>query len=1057
MLISEYLGSVARRHATGIATEHSYRGDLQRLLEETFPAIAVTNEPTRVACGAPDYILTRGQVPIGYIEAKDIGEPLTGRKHKEQFDRYRSSLHNLLITDYLEFHFYEFGELTRTCRIAEVTGGGIQALPEAAEVLESCLDRFARFEGPTIRSPEILARMMAKKARLMGSIIEQALIADLDDEQVTELTERYSAFKRVLIHDLAPRAFGGLYAQTIAYGLFAARLTTGSTSAFSREAAAGLIPASNPFLRRLFQHIAGYELDSRLSWLVEDLVDIFRAVDSEGLLERLDRAGVGSDPLVHFYETFLAEYDPKLRKARGVWYTPSSVVDFIVGATHHVLKTRFQLAMGLADASKITVKTQAQEADKRTRTGRKTYNKEVHRVQILDPACGTGKFLSSVIDHIRAEFGPIAGAWQDYVERDLLPRLYGFEIVMASQAVAHLNLGLQLRRTGYENPGRSRLQVYLTNSLEEHAEDTGSLFSNWLSEEARGANHVKRDTPVMVVLGNPPYSVSSSNRGAWIADLLGEYKEGLNERKLNLDDDYIKFIRYGHHCIEENGEGILAFVTNSSFLDGVTHRRMRESLLRTFHEVFVFDLHGSSKKEERAPDGSPDENVFDIQQGVSISIFVRERRPARGYAKVHFREAYGRRAAKSEELRRARLDDGEWSELQPKTPYFFFRPYSSSEASAYEAGVYLPDLMPHYNSGIQTKCDALAVHFTAAELEDVLEDFRTLDVPALKARYDKKDSSGWTFAKAKAGVESDDVLPSRVSFRPFDVRHSVLASRSSGFIGRPRWKTTKHFVVGPNLGLLAPRQAITGRYGVFVTDLPCDINYTGTAGQFGAGLVFPLYLYDEAGADAGGAPPRTPNFAAAQVERLEAALGSTFDPAASGPPTPAAFGPLAIFDWCYGVLSSPAYRSRYSELLKVDYPRIALPADPAQFEEVVRLGGALRSLHLLQAAPPLPPELSFPAGGSNVVERRTAQADWEETADGEQVRIWINDDQYFEGIPRAAFDHYIGGYQPARKWLKDRHGRRLDHNELRHYTTLIAALVRSRELEQPLDAALGLG
>ena len=272
----------------------------------------------------------------------------------------------------------------------------------------------------------------------------------------------------------------------------------------------------------------------------------------------------------------------------------------------------------MADTSKTKIKVDVQ--------GKKV-EQEVHKVQILDPATGTGTFLAEVVKRIHQNFEGQQGIWSNYVDTHLLPRLNGFELLMASYAMAHLKLDLVLSETGFRPNSNQRFRVYLTNSLEEYHQDTGTLFANWLSTEANEANHIKRDTPVMVVMGNPPYSVSSSNKGEWIESLTADYKKDLNERNIQpLSDDYIKFIRFGQYFIEKNGSGILAYISNNSFIDGLIHRKMREELIATFDKIYILDLHGNSKKKETAPDGSADQNVFDIMQGVSINIFVKKKK-----------------------------------------------------------------------------------------------------------------------------------------------------------------------------------------------------------------------------------------------------------------------------------------------------------------------------------------------------------------------------------------------------------------------------------------------
>lgn len=634
MTTQQYIDSINQRYKLGNATEHTFRGDLAQLIETLVPGIVATNEPKRQKCGAPDYILTRKDIPIGFIEAKDIGDKdLDGTKktgNKEQFDRYKASLNNLIFTDYIHFHLYREGEFITKIAIAEITEKGIQPLPENFESFELLIKDFCVHIGQTIKSPKKLAEMMAGKARLLSDIIEKSLTTDEEYLENSTLKEQMLAFKEILIHDITPKAFADVYAQTIAYGMFAARLHDPSLDNFSRQEAAELIPKSNPFLRKLFGYIAGPDIDDRIKWVVENLAEVFLACNVAEILKDYGKSTKMEDPIIHFYETFLSEYDPKLRKARGVWYTPAPVVNFIVRAVDEILKTEFDLPQGLADTGKTKIKVQTQNFNKKKQQY-ETVEQEVHKVQILDPATGTGTFLAEVVKHVHQKFEGQQGIWSNYVENHLLPRLNGFELLMASYAMAHLKLDLLLSETGYaptsSAAANQRLKVYLTNSLEEHHPDTGTLFAGWLSSEANEANHIKRDTPVMCVIGNPPYSVSSSNKGEWIESLLADYKKDLNERNIQpLSDDYIKFIRYGQHFIEKNGSGILAYISNNSFIDGLIHRKMRDELMTIFDKIYILDLHGNSKKKETAPDGSADQNVFDIMQGVSINIFVKKKK-----------------------------------------------------------------------------------------------------------------------------------------------------------------------------------------------------------------------------------------------------------------------------------------------------------------------------------------------------------------------------------------------------------------------------------------------
>ena len=577
MTVVEYIKELNAQYKTGKATEHSYRPALKELLQSLLPKMTIINEPKRYNFGAPDYILMRGDVPVAFIEAKDFVKTndLAGRKeNKEQFDRYKQSLDNIIFTDYLDFWLYRNGEFVDSVRLAELKGDKIVLVSENEAKFVSLIEHLANAQPQKITSSKKLAEIMAGKARLLADVIGRTLTKDVDEQG--EIYGQMCAFKEVLMHDITPESFADLYAQTIAYGMFAARLHDTTPDTFSRQEAASLIPRTNPFLRQMFQYIAGYDLDERVAWIVDDLAEAFRASDINKVMAGYGKRTRQQDPMIHFYEDFLSAYDQRLRKNCGVYYTPQPVVNYIVRAVDEILQSEFGLPMGLADTSKTTIEVLNQ---KRKKSDKDTYEIKTHKVQILDPATGTGTFLAEVIHAIHDKMKGQQGLWQSYVEGDLLPRLNGFELLMASYAMAHLKLDMVLAETGYVSNSNQRLRVYLTNSLEEYHSDVGTIFANALSNEANQASHIKRDAPVMVILGNPPYNLKSKNNSTWIKSLLSIYKEGLNERKVNINDDYIKFIRLAQHFVDKNKDGVVAYITNNSFIGGLTHRQMRKTLL----------------------------------------------------------------------------------------------------------------------------------------------------------------------------------------------------------------------------------------------------------------------------------------------------------------------------------------------------------------------------------------------------------------------------------------------------------------------------------------------
>ncbi|WP_288370352.1 type ISP restriction/modification enzyme [uncultured Algoriphagus sp.] len=1062
MTTAEYIQSINSRYRTGQATEHTFRGDLQNLLESLVPDIAATNEPKRQACGAPDYILTNKKgIPVGFIEAKDIGDSdLTGSKrngNKEQFDRYKGSLDNLIFTDYLDFYYYRSGELATSVRIGVVDNGKILPLPHNFPAFELLIKEFTTHIGQSIKSPKKLAEMMAGKARLLANVIFNALESDEEHQDNSTLREQMAAFKDILIHDITTKQFSDVYAQTIAYGMFAARLYDDSLDTFSRQEAAELIPKSNPFLRKLFQYIAGYDLDERITWIVDALADIFRAADVKAILKNFGKATKMEDPIIHFYEDFLTQYDPKLRKSRGVWYTPHPVVNFIIRAVDEILITEFGLPMGLADTSKTKIKVPIPTHDKRYKGGMVEVEQEVHRVQFLDPATGTGTFVAEAIQQIYDKMKGQQGLWNSYVENHLLPRINGFELLMASYAMAHLKLDLLLKQTGYTGTKNQRFRIYLTNSLEEYHKDTGTLFANWLSAEASEANQIKRDTPVMIVAGNPPYSVSSSNKGEWIQNLIMDYKKNLNEKKINLDDDYIKFIRYGQHFIDKNGSGILAYISNNSFIDGITHRQMRNNLLKSFDKIFIIDLHGSTKKNETTIDGGKDENVFDIQQGVSINIFVKKgKKNQNELGKVFHFDLYGNREFKYTFLNDNNLSKIGFNELVYEKPHFFFVPKQLRDKE-YDSWMSLNELFNNVNNGIKTDRDSL---FISDKKIDIENRFKILLEGELSKSFIKEyrvvDSGSFKITERIKGKRFNFQNIKNILYRPFDIRFIYYDSQ---IVSRPAKKVMQH-MLRSNLALLCCRQQSTFDFQhVLVSNILSEV-CTVSLQTKETTYVFPLYLYSESSVQLslGSAETRTPNLNPEIVDQISEGLGLTFVPEQTH--EGGTFAPIDLLDYIYAVLHSPTYRETYKEFLKIDFPRVPYPTDVDKFWKLVALGGELRSLHLMES-PSLNQYITqYPIAGENEVEKIKFVENYE-VIDGDSVtmmdpvepmgRVYINGDQFFQMVPTVAWNFYIGGYQPAQKWLKDRKGRTLDFEEIMHYQRIIKALVETDRVMKEID------
>ena len=1095
MPLKEYLAALDAQYRTGQATEHSYRPALQAYLQELLPGHLVTNEPTRTACGAPDYVIaTRANgLPVAYVEAKDIDDPdLKGLKaHREQFGRYRGALDRVVFTDYLQFHLYVHGDLVLSARVGEADGRRIHAAGGDPE--RGLVDLVAQLVGAPpkpIANAGQLAGLMAGKARMLRAVIGRAL--EQGDASAPKgatrpgesapprspgddlLYAKYLELKEKLIRDLKREEFADVYAQTIVYGLFAARLHCPAGSVFERAHLADLVPATNPLLRAIFLDLIVVNPEPRIAWLVDDLVEMFAQTDTDRMLGgggwdagpsggaawgAESPIGAEQDPLVHFYEDFLRAYDAGTRKSRGVWYTPAPIVRFMVRAVDALLQRDFGLPQGLADSGLLPKRVGGQ-------------NTTMHRVQILDPATGTGTFLAEVVRQIYGKFKGREGMWAQYVERHLLPRLFGFELLMAPYAVAHLKLETLLRQTGYATMGGERLGVYLTNSLE--GETEFQAFPGFIDQEAAGANAIKSQGRVM--LGNPPYNVASSNQGKWIKGLVADYKRGLGERNIQpLSDDYIKFIRLGQHYIERNGRGIVAYICNNAFLDGAIHRRMREALLQTFDCIRIVNLHGDVRRKECAPGGEGDDNVFGIMQGVCICIMVKrgERSDATGLARdaarhgatglernaahlgatglerdaarhvatkiatVYYRDLWGQRMDKFAALEGMRVGDSGWIELNPTAPSYYLVPKDFSLQEEYGKGVKVDEIFGNGSIGIATSRDGILVCETEADARQLVWDVTNLPEEVFRSHYGNvRDGRDWSISRAQADVRENAAILqiATYAYRPFERKFIVYTGRTNGIVAWPRSRSFGCLLHPQNFALLVCKFQSTFPFQhVFCVDSLADRCVISSQTREG-GFVFPLYVESR---NAGknffnSGDALVPNLQPKAVAKFEVAAGRKI-------------APEELFDYIYAMLHTPGYRKRYREFLKVDFPRIPLPRDGAHFETMAEKGGALRRLHLLQDADGWTLQATYPVAGSNEVEA----VRWEDE------RVYINAQQHLGHVPREVWEFYIGGYQPAQKWRKDRKGQALDYEGIERYRRIVHALGETISIMGELEGMWG--
>jgi len=1049
--VANYLAEIQADLSTGRAREHTYRTAFKQLIENV-DNVRAQNEPTRSEHGSPDFLIfpkSNADLILCYAETKDLGIDLDRVEKSDQLRRY-FGYPNLILTNYLDFRFFHNGEREGDpIVIAILSGSTLSQKPESFSVLINALTEFLQGKPEAIKSGKRLAEIMGGKARRIRDNVQHYLASKTE----ASLGLVYETVKKLLVHDLTPETFSDMYAQTLVYGLFVARFHDDSPETFSRQEARDLIPASNPFLRHFFDHIVGPDFDKRLGYIVNELCEIFRVTDVQALMRQYFETDLfgnertGPDPVIHFYEDFLQEYDSGLRKKMGAYYTPLPVVDFIVRSVDSILENEFGLSAGLADTTKIG---------------------QVHKVQILDPAVGTGTFLNETIRAIYARFENQKGRWPAYVHHDLLPRLHGFELMMAPYTIAHLKLSMVLKETGFyyfnqTRNGLARLGIYLTNSLEESIIQSnlfgGLGLEGSIAEESKEASKIKNEKPIMVVIGNPPYSGESSNANYKGNDVYKIEPSGgkLKERNPKwLNDDYVKFIHFAEHFIEKNKSGIVAMITAHGYIDNPTFRGMRWHLASTFDEIFVLDLHGNANKKEMALDGSVDENVFNIKQGVAIFIGIKkDEHEKKKLATIYRADILGSREYKFDYLNKSDVKKVEWQRIKPVAPNYEWVARDEGIKNIYDQGFSVAEFFPVSSVGIVTARDAMSIQFTKKEIEDVVNDFINLDVEVLRQKYDLgKDVQDWKVEWAKKDIvknySEDKFIP--IAYRPFDIRWTFYTGTSRGFLVRPRSAVMKQ-MLNDNLALVALRQVKAGdKYqhlfvsrgiveSTLISNKTSEIDYT-----------FPLYFYSEDGVPFGVGETgniktdRIPNVEPAIARKIAESIGVVYYPVAEYPTKSKdeRLTPEDIFDYIYAALHSPSYREKYKEFLKIYFPRVPYPKDKKQFQLLATLGKELKLLHLLESSKINKFTTTYPTAGTNIVEKIVHQGG----------KVFINSNQYFGNIPEIAWNFYIGGYQPAQKWLKDRKGRTLDNDDIEHYQKMIVALVETDRIMKEIDEVI---
>jgi predicted helicase len=927
-------------------------------------------------------------------------------------------------------------------------------------------------------SKELAARLadLASKIRRRASLVLAARSAP------GPFRKLYIEFQEALFRDIDEEAFADMYAQTIACGLLSARVSRPAGVVAQDLADAGW--SNIPLLKELLATplTAGRRKGARDfdEPCLDDVIDLLNdgRTDMGAVLRDFGDRNPKEDPLIHFYELFLKEYDPKKRIERGVFYTPRPVVSFIVRSADEILRRDFGLEDGLADTT-TWGEMAARNTDVKVPKG---VSPHAPFVQVLDPATGTGTFLVEVIEIVyetmRAKWGrrghgeeAMRELWNDYVPRDLLPRLYGFELLMAPYAIAHMKVGLKLRETDYNFLSSERARIYLTNTLEGPKDFSDRLgpTASALAREANAANEIKHRAPVTVVLGNPPYSKISSNLTDEARAIVEGYRyvagERIKERgalqfEINLQDDYVKFVRWCESRLARSGRGILGMITNSGYLSAPTLRGMRYSLKQTFQRISVVDLHGHLAKAGRSANGPREENVFEIQQGVAI-ILARMPSSSTGPSAVDQVDVHGTQGQKYAWLLGHTYDPAHFRSITCLGPLYRFVPENLDLADEFDAMWSIQQIFPKSSAGIVTARDRLVISFDEDDLLSRIERFRedAGDEPEVFKSFGMKPGKRFDLRDVQRALSKENNLRDFIRpllHRPFDNRYIFYHDSAVWSMARP---VGSEMFAENNLALVATRQVTRPKYEhAFVSRNMIEIKACSHDRNT---QIFPLYLnHNETDKSLLCARGRRPNIERSFAAAIETLCGLTFTSDAPGD-LRETFGPTDIFHFCYSVLNSCSYRARYFEMLKSHFPHMPLTSDVDLFRRLCAKGADLVALHLLEDGYPSASWNASRPKGKSPIERfiaRLAGTGNAEVAGSypkyEGDRVYVNPSRWFEGVPEEVWNFHIGGYQVCGKWLKDRRGRALSEQDITHYQRVVVALRETIRLMAEVDEVI---
>ncbi|GAB1350908.1 DNA methyltransferase [Ignavibacteriales bacterium] len=1016
MNLKKYLSEITETYKRGDAREESYYSTLKDLVsafsdQKLNRPVDVTVLPKKTEAGNPDFRIWDGANSItGYIEAKIPGTNLDDIEDTDQLKRYLKTFPNVILTNFLEFRLYRDGTQINSVTIGRWNNiKTLRVAPPVEKVadFEKLLEKFISYSQPAITSAEKLAKVLAQRTRFLRDEIIKIELPVNDD-----VKGFYEAFTKYLIANLVEDEFADLYSQTITYGLFAARLRSGGN--FNRQLAFQFIPKTIGILKEIFTFVSVGNLPKQMEAIIDDIAAVLSATDVKAILEEYYKAGKGSDPIIHFYETFLQEYDPSTREMRGVYYTPEPVVDFMVRSVNTIIKEKFGIAAGLAGEN----------------------------VTLLDPAGGTLSFFTMAMKVAVDEYVKLYGEGmkKQFIKKQLLKNFYAFELMMDPYAIGHMKTSFMLEELGYQLEDDDRVQYFLTNTLEMEDLDTIKIPGlSSLSKESHLAGEVKKNTKIQIVIGNPPYSGHSSNNSPWIREKVSDYYfvDGVSINEKNskwLQDDYVKFIRFAQHKIDHAGEGIVCMITNHGYIDNPTFRGMRKSLINSFDEIYVLDLHGNALKKEKAPDGGKDENVFDIRQGVAILIMIKSSQPEKNN-RISQIDLFGTRLDKYGFLTKEEFNSVDWKTITPQPGFFLLRGQDDDLFETYKDFIDIRDFFHNFNVGIVTARDSLTIQDTKEKMFQTVKKFVSFDPEVARDAFGLgRDSNDWKVLLAQKDLLEFGIareFPTPILYRPFDVKFTYFTGKAGGFICRPRKDTMKH-LLHDNLGILTCRQNKVGNFAhVFITNNiveSCAVSNKTSEINY----VFPLHLM-----------PDEEHVFQERLSNLKEEIIKLFTDHFILTNTEK-LDPESIFFYIYGILHSSDYRIKYAEFLKIDFPRIPLIKDLQCFRFLAEKGKELAELHTLKSESLNSPSSRYFGDGNNKVEFVRYEED----------KVWINEVNHFSSVQESTFDFMVGSYRVCEKWLKDRKGKELTLDEVQTYCKIVTALEKTIEIQRQIDEVI---